>query len=121
MDRNQTKLAIEQALDHVHTDIEALIKQNAAEHALVNMGQEVSDFASYCRNDPSTLLYSAYRNFYQQSESDEMADGTEREFKSWLKIARKDVAKVQKKGLPLTARNVRAAFLSEGPFAKKAR
>jgi hypothetical protein len=114
----EKKQAIETAMDHVFTDVEALIKNVAAEHAVINMGQELTDHFPYGSPDPSRLLYACYQNFYQASESDEMADGTQDEYRSWLKQSKKDVAKVQKKGLPLTPRNVRAAFLNEGPFAK---
>jgi hypothetical protein len=48
-----------------------------------------------------------------------MAVGTMDEYRSWVKQAKKDIKLVKKAKLPLTARNVRAAFLHEGPFAIK--
>lgn len=117
--RDEKQALIEAAFDHVHADVAELTKQVAAEHAIVNMGQDITDFVAYASQKPESILYSCYRSFYQQSESDEMADGTEQEYRSWLKTAARDIKKVQKKGLPLTVRNVREAFLLKGPFAKK--
>lgn len=116
------KAAIDAALDFVHTDEENLAKQVAAEHALINMGMTVEDYCTYqSPNRPESFLYGCFNSFYQQSESDEMAEGTWDEYRSWIKQAKKDIALVKKEKLPLTARNVRAAFLLEGPFKKYAK
>lgn len=121
MKTNADKLAeIAAAEDYVHTDEANLVKQVAAEHAIVNMGQDVKDFMSYSGvGRPERLFHDAFNCFYQQSESDEMAAGTNEEFKSWFKQAKKDIATVKKAKLPLTFRNVRMAFDFEGPFAGK--
>lgn len=111
------KQAIENALDFVHTDICKLIKQVAAEHAVQNMGMNVEDYVDFL-DKPENQLYSCFNSMYQQSEDDSMADGTMEEYRSWLKQAKKDVSLVKKAKLPLTARNVRSAFLKEGPFKK---
>jgi hypothetical protein len=110
--------AIEAALDHVHTDVEVLIKQCASEHAVINMGQSLEDWFPYGTPSPERLFEQCFSNFYQASESDEMAEGTEDERRSWMKTSKKDVAKVKKAKLPFTVRNVRAAFLCEGPFKR---
>jgi hypothetical protein len=114
--KTDKQAAINAALDFVHTDEENLIKQVAGEHALVNMGMSVEDH--FVSVPPEKLLYAAFNNFYQQSESDEMADGTMDEYKSWVKTAKRDIKAVKKAKLPLTARNVRSAFLKQGPFKK---
>lgn len=115
----EKKIAIEAALDHVHTDVEHLIKQVAGEHALVNMGMTLEDQMNWHVGKPENLLYDCFNSFVQQSESDEMERGTRQEYRSWVKVAKKDIAAVKKAKLPLTARNVRASFLKEGPFKKK--
>ena len=116
--KTEIKAAIEAAFDHVHTDIDHLIKQVAGEHALINMGMTLEENLGWYLPESKDVLYSAFNSLYQQSESDEMADGTMDEYKSWVKQAKKDVALVKKAKLPLTPRNVRAAFLKEGPFKK---
>jgi hypothetical protein len=119
MSKTDKQNAINAALDFVHTDEENLIKQVAGEHALINMGMCLEDHMNYYTPRPEHLLYDCFNSFYQQSESDEMADGTMDEYKSWVKQAKKDIKLVKKAKLALTARNVRAAFLCEGPFKKK--
>lgn len=114
------KNAIALAEEHVHASEEALVEQCAAEHTVANMGMYIEELLEYALLDrPQNLFYSAFNNLYQQSESDEIADGTMAEYKSWLKQAKKDVARVKKAKLPLTFKNVRMAFDNEGPFAKK--
>ena len=117
--REQKKETIEAAFNHVHTDVENLIKQAASEHAIANMGQVLEDFFPYGQPNLEKFFSQCFSIFYQQSESDEMAEGLEAERKEWMKDAKRDVAAVQKKGLPLTMRNVRDAFEFKGPFAKK--
>jgi len=120
--RDQIKAAIEAAFDFVHTDERVLHRQCTSEHGLVNMGQEPADFAGYVSlNRPETFFQSCWQSFYQQSESDEMAEGMEAERRFFDKDVTRDIAAVKKKGLPLTVRNCRQAFLKEGPFAKKAK
>ena len=117
--KDEKKKAIEAAFDHVHTDVERLIKQAASENAVVNMGQSIEDWFPYFDPGPETLLERCFSNFYQSSESDEMAEGLEDERRAWVKTAKRDVAAVQKKKLPLTVRNVQDACFKRGAFAKK--
>lgn len=112
------KLAIEAAFDYVHPDVESLVKQAASEHTIANMGQMLEDFF-YGAGDPKSLFHDCFSCFYQQSESDEMADGLMEERADWVKQAKKDAAKIVKKKLPLTMRNMRDAFEQKGAFAKK--
>ena len=120
MTKTEKTAAIEAAMDHVFTDVVELVKQCAGEFAISNMGQSMEDFMfSGGSVKPETLLYGCYSAFYQQSESDEMAQGTHDEYKSWVKSLTKEVKRVQKAKLPLTPRNVRAAFMKEGVFATK--
>ncbi len=118
--KTEKTAAIEAAMDHVFTDVVELVKQCAGEFAISNMGQSMEDWMPYFGGDrPEKLLYACYSSFYQSSESDEMADGTNDEYKSWVKSLTKEVKRVQKAKLPLTPRNVRAAFMKEGVFATK--
>ena len=111
--------AIELALDYVHPDVESLIKQSAGEFTVSNMGQALEDHLfSVLEPNPATLLYGCYQEFYQQSESDEMAQGTYDEMISFKKELVKTVKQVQKAKLPLTCRNVRDAWEKKGFFAK---
>lgn len=119
--RDEKKAAIEAAYDFVHTDIEQLHRQCTSEHGIINMGQEVMDHFPYGTPDPGRLFQQAWSNFYQSSESDEMAEGLEAERKFFNKDVTRDIKLVQKEGLPLTVRNCRAAFLYEGPFKKYAK
>ena len=119
MTKTEKIAAIEAAMDHVFTDVVELVKQCAGEFAISNMGQSLEDFMYGGPTKPESLLYGCYSSFYQQSESDEMADGTNDEYKSWVKSLTKEVKRVQKAKLPLTPRNVRAAFMKEGVFATK--
>ena len=112
------------AFAYVYPDAEALIKDVAKEHTIANMGQNLEDFivaTEWLEKNPQQLVGSCYNSFYDQSESEEMAEGIEDERKSWLKQAKKDVALVQKKGLPLTLENVRLAFEKKGPFERKSK
>ena len=117
--KEEIKQAIEAAYDHVHTDEAVLHKQCISEHGLINMGQCVEDFATYVRDDPARFFEACFQSFYQQSESDEMADGTLAERDAFKKDVTRDIKAVKRAKLPLTVRNCRAAFLHEGPFAKK--
>lgn len=113
------KQIIDLAFQHVYTDVEAFRKDIAKEHCIANMGQELGDFVDGHFKDPARVISWAYNAFYQQSESDEMAEGIDEEMRSWLKEADKQIKAVQKKGLPLTMENARLAFEKKGPFAKK--
>lgn len=119
MDKNEQ---IKAASEHVWTDFEAFVKMCAKEHAIANMGQELGDFLhrGYTPK-PEQLVDFAWNAFMGDMESDEMAEGTMDEYRSWLKDARRDAEKVRKAGLPLTLANATLAFELKGPFAKKAR
>ncbi len=113
---------IKQAYEHVWTDFEKFVRMCAQEHTIANMGFELADhMLGYGSERPENIVAAAYNSLYQSSESDEMAEGIEDEFRSWLKDARKDGLRVQKSGLPLTLANARLAFENKGPFAKKPR
>lgn len=113
---------IKAAHDHVWTDFEAFIKMVAKEHAIANMGQDLSDFVHRgFTPKPEQVVDFAWSSFMGDMESDEMAEGTMDEYRSWLKDARRDAEKVRKAGLPLTLANVTLAFELKGPFAKKTR
>lgn len=104
-------------MTHVWTDLEKFVRMCAREHTIANMGQEVEDF------DPGGRPEHVVDNAYQQMlndicTEDEMVDGIEDEYRSWLKDARRDALRVQKAGLPLTLENSRRAFMNEFPFAK---
>lgn len=118
------KSIIAAAFAYVYPDAESLIKDVAKEHCIANMGQNLEDFitaSEWLAKHPEQVISSCYSNFYGQSESDDMAEGIDEERRAWLKQAKKDVAAVQKKGLPLTMENVRLAFENKGPFEKKLR
>lgn len=122
--RPSKKQIIEAAFAHVYTDAEELIKDAAREHTIANLGQELEDFlqpSEYLLKNPQKVFHDCFNGLYSQSESDEMADALQEEYRDWQKRSRKDVEKVQKKKLPLTMTNVRLAFENKGPFEKKAR
>jgi len=112
------KSLITQAFAVVYTDVDQLVKDQAMEHTIANMGQCLEDFARSSM-PADRLIRLCYQDLRQQCESDEMADGIDEEYRDWLKEARKSVAMVQKKGLPLTLTNTRDAFERKGAFAAK--
>lgn len=124
---NDLDNVIKAALDHVYADEQKLIEDCAREHSLVNMGQSLkqlirsswgSDAIERFTKNPEQLVGACYNAFYQGSESDEMAEGIDRERRSFLKDSKRDVARVKKAGLPLTIANARLAFLGKPPFDK---
>ena len=118
------KQIIAAAFAYVYTDADKLIQDVAKEHAIANMGHELGDFITereWLSKHPEQVISSCWNNWMGQIESDEMADGQNDERKVWLKQAKKDVAAVQKKKLPLTMENVMLAFEGKGPFEKKTR
>jgi hypothetical protein len=105
-------------MTHVWTDLEKFIQMCAREHTIANMGQEVEDFDTHGR--PEHVVDNAYHQMLNDiCTEDEMVDGIEEEYRSWLKDARRDALRVQKAGLPLCLWNARLAFENKGPFAKK--
>lgn len=120
---------IDGAFQFVFATAEALVKAHAQEMTLGNMGQSLVDYVyppkvSPTRADPpvpdlSSVVSRAFNEFYQGSESDEIAQCISDELHDWMKSAKKDVAKVVKKGLPLTLANARLAWEEKGPFAKE--
>ncbi len=125
MDKRQL---IEAVLNYPYATPEALIDAHAKEMTLGNMGQSLADYAHLPRPtasrpvpsmpDLSTVVTRAYDEFYQSSESDEIAKCIADEHRSWVKSAKKDVTKVVKGGLPLTLANARLAWEEKGPFAR---
>lgn len=112
----QDKIAlIAAAFDLVYTDEEKFVEDLAKEHAIVNMGQELDDFVR-AGMTPETLVSRCYNDFYHSSESDEMADGLAEEKNHFRKDAKRQLAMIKKKGLPLTFDLARDAFLNKGVF-----
>lgn len=115
----QMTAAIESAYDHVHPNAERLVKECAAEFSVSNMGQRVEDFIEWLPlNDPSTLFACAFENFYQQSDTDDMAMATMDEFRFWRKKLHSVVKAVKDAGKPLTVRSVRDAWTKKDGGAK---
>ncbi len=116
-----TKEIIAAATVHVWTDFEKFVQMLAKEHTIANMGMELSDYVSRsCGSSrPEDTVNHAFSGLMNDMESDEMADGVQEEYRSWLKQGRKDALRVQKAGLPLTLANATLAFENKGPFAKK--
>ena len=110
---------VEAALNHVYTDFDEYVKDQAKEHTVANLGQELSDFARGSRAD--TLVAGA---FYQlrcnyAAEMGDDGDAVMDEYKSWLKEAKKNCGRVKKAGLPWTLQNSRDAFEQRGHFKKE--
>lgn len=105
-------------ITHVWSDLEKFIKMCAQEHTIANMGQEVENYdLGWPAED---VVYHAFQQMLNDiCTEDEMVDGIEKEYRSWLKDARRDALRVQKAGLPLCLWNSRLAFENKGPFAKK--
>jgi hypothetical protein len=101
------------AYNVVYDDPKLLIEDFAKVFALTNMGQQLVDFIgspTLAARMPGSILRGCYNALYQDSESDEMARGTEAERKGWLKDARKVVKLLQQQKLPLTMRNAEDAW-----------
>ena len=109
--------AIEAAFSHEYTDFDAYVKDIAREHTIANMGQSIEDYA-HDRDQPDKLISRAWSGFYNIAESQEMADGFDEEYRSWLKTAKKDAMRVKRAKLPLTLVNARKSFMNEEPFKK---
>jgi hypothetical protein len=111
---------LQQALEYVWTDLEKFIKMCAKEHTIANMGYDLRDYVSGTYRDPQYIVDQAYERFLNGiCADDDMVDGIEVEYRSWLEDARRDALLLQKAGLPLTLANTRMAFEKRGPFAKK--
>ncbi len=120
MTKADKNTGLQQALEHVWTDLEKFIKMCAKEHTIANMGQDLRDYVSGTYREPQYIVDQAYQQFLNDiCMDDDMVDGVEEEYRSWLKDARRDALRVQKAGLPLTLANARLAFENQGPFAKK--
>lgn len=116
MNRNET---VQHALTLVYTDFDRYVRDIAREHTVVNMGFELTDVEHYA--GPEDLIRSAYQHVLECNAEAlgevEGCDSVEEEFRSWLKDAKRDAARVRKAKLPLTLENARMAFLNRGPFA----
>ena len=104
-----TKENIAAAFAHVYTEADRLIQDVAKEHAIANMGQTLEEHLQRAA-PPADVIAVCWSSFYGQSESVEMARDLDQERKGWLKQAKKDVATLVKKKLPLTLENARLAF-----------
>lgn len=106
-------------MSFVHADFEQYVRTIAMEHTIANLGQELGELVAvgglWCR--PEDGVRQAYRQLIGDCESDEMAEGVEEEYRSWLKDARADAQRVRDAGLPLTLENARLAFERKGPFS----
>lgn len=105
------------AQEYEWDDADALVKAIAQEHTILNLGATVEEYI-YGNVEPSRVISTAFHGMRQAygSEGEELLDGIEDEYRSWVKNARKDVATIEKLGLPLTLANARRAF--EGEFKK---
>ena len=116
------KELIEAALNHPYATPADLAEAFAKECAVTNMGMTLEMFVDGTREgvvpDLSRVIPGAYSRFYQQSESDEMADGIDAERKSFLKDARKAARAVRDAKLPLTLAGARLAYFGKPPFNK---
>lgn len=119
MDKKQL---IEAALNHPYATPADLAEAFAKECAVENMGMKLEHFVDGTREgvtpDLSRVIPGAYSRFYQESETDEMADGIDTERKSFLKDARKAARAVRDARLPLTLANASLAYYGKAPFAK---
>lgn len=117
------KELIDATFQFVFPTPEDLADAHAKEMTLSNMGQTLANYVDVPKRAPTahflrTLVTFAYADYFQGSESDEIAKCISDEHMSWVKDAKKDVAKVVKKGLPLTLANARLAWEEKGPFAE---
>lgn len=101
---------VTQAMNVVYTDWEKYLRDIAREHTIANMGQDLESLMQGCREVPEHVISDAFNQLRNDCESDEMADGVDEEFRSWLKQAKKDAAVVKKLGLPWTIDNSRLVF-----------
>lgn len=115
------KQIIAAAITYVYSDVDDLVQDAAKDHAMANMGHVLGDFinvSEWLSNHPEYVISFSWGNLMGLSENDESGND---ERKGWLEQAKKDVAAVQKKKLPLTMENARLAFKCKGPFEKKTR
>jgi hypothetical protein len=112
------------AFAYVYPNVDELIKAQAREHTIANMGFSVEQMLERfsltgLEKTPDRVIDLAWSGLMGDMESDEMADGVNDEYRAWLKDAKRDALLVQKAGLPLTLDNTRQAFEKTGQFAKK--
>lgn len=117
-----SKELVAAALEHPYPMPGELAEAFAKECAVINCGMSLHDYVTAPREgstpDLARVIPGAYSRFYQQSESDEQADGLEAERKSFLKPARQAARAVRDLKLPLTLANARKAYFGEAPFTK---
>lgn len=99
----KTKELREKLSKEVYTDLEKLIEAAALRHTILNLGQNWPEI----------------RYMNQLAEDDETYRLVQKEYKSWLKDARKEAKMVVKAKLPLTLESMELAFSKKGPFAPK--
>jgi hypothetical protein len=117
-----SKELVAAALEHPYPTLVDLAEAFAKECAVSNCGMSLHDFVTAPRAgstpDLAKVIPDAYNRFYQQSETDEQADGLEAERKSFLKPARQAARAVRDLKLPLTLANALKAYYGEAPFTK---
>jgi hypothetical protein len=86
----------------IHKGRQSLVEATALRHTILNLGQ----------NWPEVT------RLEELAEDDETYKLVQKEYKSWLKDSRKEVAMVVKAKLPLTLESTDMVFHRKGPFAE---
>lgn len=119
--KQQISDAIDRALDHVHTDVESLRSAAACEAAISNLGHEPGEFLAHTalQHVGHRLFEGAFQALLGQCEDDEQEHAVREERRDFMIDLLPCIKSVEDARLEFTVRNVRSAFLREGPFAKK--
>lgn len=114
----EKQVIVSAAMNMVYSDVEKFIIDAAKEATIANLGHELYDFI-YSNQKPETVIARVFISIREQYaiEVGDDGNGVIDEYKNWLKISKKNVKAVQKKGLPLTLANVRLASDRNGPFS----
>lgn len=121
--KNPRKLVIELVYSVVYTDVEAYTKDIAREHTILNMGQSLENSIQgpadmYVKLAERRQFISYAFNRWMECEEG-MEDAYNKEYKSWVSHAKKQVKEIQKAGVPLTLQSARDHWERKGAFAKK--
>lgn len=112
--------AIERALDFVHPNEESAVSAAACEGAIVNLGHEPAEFLGWgSLVEPARLFEASLSALLSQVEDDEQERAVRAERRMFMVDMKKCLKKLDEARLPLTVRNMRSAFLREGPFARE--
>jgi hypothetical protein len=119
--KQQINDAIERALDFVHPTAESAVSAAACEGAIANLGHDPGQFLAHTSLEHvgHRLFEGAFQALLSQCEDDEQESAVRAERRGFVQDVTMCLARVQDARLPLTVRNLRSAFLNEGPFAKK--